>query len=676
MRRGPASEVCLVTMPYVALERPSIALSLLQAVLQRAGIPTRVLYENLRHAEFLGLHEYRLIEDLRCEVLLGDWVFSDVAFPDRGEDRDAYLAGLFGPGSRTAFERAYGVRVDDALEILEEARARAGQFVESSLERVLELRPRIVGCTSTFQQHVASLALLRRIREADPEIVTLLGGANCETTMGRSTHRSFPWVDFVVSGEGDAVIGDLCRALLGNGRDLPAEDLPYGVFGPEHRLHGYPPSELGDGLPRAVTRDLSDLPSPSYDDYFETLEASPHAGKIFPSLPIETSRGCWWGERAHCTFCGLNGSGMAYRSRPAAAVLRELAELSERYGYKNFEVVDNILDMRFFDTVLATLAEEQNGYRIFYEIKANLKRHQVALMRDAGITWVQPGIESLSTEVLRLMNKGSTATTNLQLLKWCRQQGIYVSWNILYGFPGEELGWYEPLLDWLPLVTHLQPPSVAQPIRFDRYSPYHAEPEKYGLALTPNQHYAQVYPLPGEELADLAYFFDGSGAPAYRRLRGAEMPGVLVRLGELIEAWQKAFYSGLPPLLCIEATDEGATVLDYRACATATRHDLTGLAQRVYEICDEAPSFAGLMRRLRADGHADPRESAVRRVVDDLRERRLLVDLDQRLVALAVRGDIPSLPETTEFPGGYVASSAAEMMASRRRRHEAKGALA
>ena len=31
-----------------------------------------------------------------------------------------------------------------------------------------------------------------------------------------------------------------------------------------------------------------------------------------PTLLIETSRGCWWGERNHCTFCGLNGSSMSF----------------------------------------------------------------------------------------------------------------------------------------------------------------------------------------------------------------------------------------------------------------------------------------------------------------------------------------------------------------------------
>ena len=40
-----------------------------------------------------------------------------------------------------------------------------------------------------------------------------------------------------------------------------------------------------------------------------------------PTLFLETSRGCWWGQRMHCTFCGLNGSGMVYRSAEANTAL-------------------------------------------------------------------------------------------------------------------------------------------------------------------------------------------------------------------------------------------------------------------------------------------------------------------------------------------------------------------
>ena len=99
--------------------------------------------------------------------------------------------------------------------------------------------------------------------------------------------------------------------------------------------------------------------------------------------------------------------------------------------------VDNILDMRYFRDVLPQLRERQLGLTLFYETKANLTKEQVKLLRDAGVLAIQPGVESLSTHVLQLMRKGVTALQNIQLLKWCRQYGVTVAWNLLYGFPGE-----------------------------------------------------------------------------------------------------------------------------------------------------------------------------------------------------------------------------------------------
>ena len=44
---------------------------------------------------------------------------------------------------------------------------------------------------------------------------------------------------------------------------------------------------------------------------------------------------------------------------------------------------------------------------------------------------IQPGIESLSDHVLKLMRKGTTALQNIQLLKWCREYGVQPEWNLL-----------------------------------------------------------------------------------------------------------------------------------------------------------------------------------------------------------------------------------------------------
>lgn len=522
------TDVCLVLMPYASVERPSIALGLLKASLQHSEIRSTVLYPNIWFAQEIDLDMYTAFSDVFIMNFLGEWTFSGAAFPDFQPDHSEYLRLALGKGDYRRY--FFGA---DPKEVLWGVREKAASFIDRVAQSVLDLQPRIVGCSSTFQQHCASLALLRRIRELEPEVITLMGGANCEEVMGQTTHREFPWVDFVVSGEGDDLFSDLCRKLLDQGRDVDPTELPYGVIGPAHRRS----SAVGIKAPRASVQHLDRVPIPDYDDYFQTLRTSQIAPYVEPGLLIETARGCWWGQKHHCTFCGLNGSGISYRSKSPTRVVEEFTQLSQRYGLRKIEVVDNILDMTYMNTVLPTLAAEEEPYTIFYETKANLKREHMQQLANAGIRWIQPGIESMHDSALKLLNKGNTAWMNVQLLKWARELGIRVIWNILAGIPGESDEWYCEMAEWLPLIAHLQPPSGSvSGIRYDRFSPYHERPADWGLKLLPNRMYAYVYPLSLEVLADLAYFFEDADDLVCRKLDPAgvrlDRPGL-----EKLKAW-------------------------------------------------------------------------------------------------------------------------------------------
>ncbi|MCI0442202.1 radical SAM protein, partial [bacterium] len=99
---------------------------------------------------------------------------------------------------------------------------------------------------------------------------------------------------------------------------------------------------------------------------------------------------------------------------------------------------DSILDLRYYKDYIPKLAERTTKLDLFYEVKANLKKVQIRLLRDAGVRTIQPGIESFSNSILQLMGKGVSALQNIQLLKWCKELGVSVYWNLLWGFPGED----------------------------------------------------------------------------------------------------------------------------------------------------------------------------------------------------------------------------------------------
>jgi len=622
--------IVLVHMPYAAVERPSIGLGTLQACLRQAGLDCEVLYANLLLAERIGLKRYKLVEFTPTDVFLGEWTFGKAAFPDFQPDVDAYFAGA----ELDVIEAIFGPR-EQLRPIFAELREEMPDFVEGLARRIVAGNPRVVGCGSTFQQHCASLALLRRIKELRPEIITVLGGANCEGSMGQVTHREFTWVDYVVSGEADELVVDLFRGLLEGRRDFPDS-----VLGPEQR---------GQAPGRTSVKAMDGVPTPDYDDYFRQLDLLSIGQRIEPGLLLESSRGCWWGALHHCTFCGLNGTGMAYRSKSPERTLQDFSRLQERYGSGRFEVVDNILDMRYFTSVLPQL--EGRGLNIFYETKANLKREHVQQLARSGVRWIQPGIESMHDEVLRHIEKGSTALTNVQLLKWTREFGVRVSWNFLSGFPGEQDEWYAQMAEWLPLIAHLQPPQEQSPnprwtwrvtqIRYERFSPYHVRPTDFGLELAPNRYYASVYPLSPESLDDLAYFFEDRELLKLPRTgpRSDEesRPGRRA-LEQWVDHWIRIYWRENPIVLSMVEMDGRLKIIDTRPCAPQRLVTLEGRARELYLACETPQTCASL--------GVEEKELA------GLVGQKLLLQLGDRYLALAVRGDCPAMPRNWEFPGG------------------------
>ncbi|HEU5384292.1 MAG TPA: RiPP maturation radical SAM C-methyltransferase [Streptosporangiaceae bacterium] len=696
-----APDVCLVTMPYASPTRPSMALGLLKAILAEGGISASVAYANLWFAESVGLRRYSLCaSNMPIVFLAGEWTFAAAAFGDdpRRAERDAEYLRQIRAASDGYPQVWSGARGREFIADLLALREAATAFVDEAARRVLATGARVVGCTSTFEQHVASLALLRRIRELDPGVITMLGGANCETVMGEATHRCFPWVDYVVSGEADGLVTELCRLALSRGRDVPAGELPRGVLGPAHRETTELSQPGGAGarltghrkprhkLARALFSDLDSLPTPRYEDYFAALATSKIAPHVRPGLPLESSRGCWWGAAHQCTFCGLNGTSLGYRSKSPERVLAEVRELEDRYGVTDFEAVDNILDMAYHKTLLPELAADARerrpqpaagpgpGHdpspgpgprRIFFEIKANVSRAQVAALVDAGIMWVQPGIESLHSEVLKLMDKGIQGWQNVQLLKWARELGLRLSWSILWGFPGEKDDWYEDMAQWLPAMTHLPPPAATPRVRFDRYSVYHEQASRLGLILFPIGTLSLVYPAGPGDLDSMAYFFTTEPNSGPLRIIQTLDEAVTANPGvravtQAVRDWSAAHRGGDLPVLTREDRAGVLEITDTRACARTPRQLLTGLARAVLLACDNAPRPARLAELVSRDAGLAASQDEIDAVVRQLLGDRLVLAMDERLVSLVLRGPVPDrIPGYSEFPGGGLVATAA-----------------
>lgn len=618
------TQCILVQMPFHSLRRPNLGLSLLKACAERAGHQAQVRYLNIDFAARCGIRLHQLIaERIPQELLVGDLVFASAAFGsvdqpfDRIKQFRTHLESV--PGR-------IGSLPDWLLGELPALAAFADQFVEEVARRLLQEKIDLLGFSTLFQL-VPSLALSRRYKELGGHAPVVLGGSSCDGEMGTSVHSLFPWVDFVCRGEGETVLVSLLDAMSENRSDFSHIPALLSRSGRPATTPSALPLHPSLHALQSSSATLDDLPFPDYHDWLNQLAtARMQMDRDDLMLPIETSRGCWYGEKVHCTFCGLNGSTMRYRSKSPDRVLQEVASLSKSYDIDSLFAVDNILDYKYFQSLLPALAKLDHGMRIFYEVKSNLTRDQVRLLRDSGITWIQPGIESLSSSVLRTMRKGVTAIQNLQLLKFTAEYGMGVAWNILYGFPEEDAFEYEGMANLVPFITHLPPPLYdCNRVRLDRFSPLFVNREAAGLtSIRPCGAYSTVFPSQYGDLSSLAYYFDYE----YSVPRD---PDEYVRpLREAIREWRSV--TGSVALTKVDR-EETLYVFDTRPIAVAGMIELTGEERRILLACESAQTLENIACQLQVA------VDTVRRSLAELIELALVVHLDGRYLGLAVSMD-------------------------------------
>jgi len=619
-------KVLLLSMPMGALERPSLGLSLLKARLFESGYQCDVRYLAFSFAEFIGQQDYQwLCYELPYTAFAGDWSFTQALYGDQPELERAYLDDIL--------RDAWRLSQTDIARLLR-IRSLVPHFMDHCLNSVPWDDYAVVGFTSTFEQNIASLALAKRLKQKHPRISIVFGGANWEAEMGQELHRKFPFVDYVCSGEAEqsfpALVGRILARTSMNGKHKPIPGIVY---------RDRSKQSVSTGAPEMI-RDLDALPLPDFSDYFQDLRQCTVSAPVSPTLLFETSRGCWWGAKSHCTFCGLNGGTMAFRSKSPRRALDELEHLVDRWQMTNVEVVDNILDMKYFNDMLPALARAKRSLQIFYEVKSNLSRTQVRLLHEAGVNRIQPGIESLSDHVLKLMRKGTTALRNIQLMKWAREFDITVEWNILYGFPGETPEDYRRILDLLRAIRFLRPPCAAGPIRLDRFSPYHNSPGEFGLTnVRPMKTYRYLYPFDEESLKRIAYYFDFD----YESDR--DPTGYAAEVVAFVNEWRSSPDAGT--LRSVTRPDGSLVIFDTRPGATVPELTLSGLDQAAYEFCDELQAGSNIIRHLRALFPAvNFSDQQVFEFLKSLVENKLMVTDGHNYLSLALQ--IPRLSPATK----------------------------
>ncbi len=606
------TQVALVNMPFSYAKYPSIQLGTLSALLKSNGIPVDCHHLNVRFAHLIGAELHESICEKRA--LFGEWLFSSLLFKENS--KRAEYPKIFKP----VFEQA-SQESGKPIGYFEEMATRiAPQFLTWALRSIDWGRYKLVGFTSTFDQNVASLTMAKLIKDLYPEIAIVFGGANFDGEMGLEHLRAFPFIDYVVIGEGEQTFLPFVREIL----DGHMDHIPDGVAYRQGGQIRFTPNPT-------LFSNFTKTGPPDYDDYYHLLaELGQTTQGLDRILLYEGSRGCWWGEKHHCTFCGLNAQSMKFRAKKPEQVFAEIAELSQRYDAVRFRLVDNIIDMGYIDNLFGKLAENHCDLDVFIETKSNLQKRQIKTLAAGGVKCMQPGLESLSLNQLRAMDKGATPMQNIVCLKWSFYYHVTVLWNILLGFPGETNEDYQRQLDLIPSLLHLQPPEATGKFWLQRFSPYFTRPHEYGVRIIgPGLAYQYVYDAKQVDLKKIAYDFE------HELDKWPVDPHLYQELVAAIESWQRMHKFGEKPFLYYSKAPNYVTIYDGRNPNRPARRRYEGVAALVIEICNESGKSIEQIRTAVAD-KTDCSEATLKPILDELMASRMLYEERGKYFTLAV----------------------------------------
>lgn len=582
---GP--RVLLVSPPWRTPYAASLALATLRPLLQAQGIECDELNGTLL---FPYTETPQLIMESFANYLFAPYLYPQLdrlALLDKCLERCHYYGNLGGLIYSVEELSAVSREQSNVLrrQLFEDIE-RAGVCLDRMVAAALDGRYDIVGFSVTFEvQLPAALVVARRIKQARPDMRVILGGAACVEAQGDGLAASFPFLDAVCHTEGEAVIGPLIRALRGEGELAMVPGIAY-VDASGLLRHNPSP---------ALMADLDALPIPQYEPFIEQFEASPWLPLGPPKFFFETSRGCWWGQKHLCTFCGLNAEGLTFRRKSPERAYREIVHLYEKYEAHNLQATDNIMDMAYLKEVMPKLAAmpKQPGrpLSIFFEVKSNLRRDQILALADGGITYVQPGIESFSDQVLQLMDKGATGLGQIQFIKWAFEAGIGLVYNLILRNPGEQAAWYRQMAELIPALVHLPPPSGLVNMHLERFSPYQTRPEEFGIRnMRPLPYYTDLFPDPQVDLNRIAYNF----AYEHDTVNDPELIEAHRVCAQLVTYWQKSWKDQLASYV---ETAGCIVITDHRKNSLRQHTPLTGRAAELFRYLDRVRPWGAIQRR-------------------------------------------------------------------------------
>ena len=578
-------DIALISTPWPLYSRPSIQLGAIKAYLQskHPDIEVHSDHAYLKIAAGIG---YQLYHEISERTWLAEAVYAVLLFPQRFKEIERIFYRQAAPASiirKTGLKKIMSV-VKEATDAFISQR-NWGNYL-------------LAGFSVSLCQMTSALYVIKRIKQKFPELIIVIGGSTFSGSTTPDFFKLFTDVDVVVNGEGELPFSQLVGCLKAS---PVLSELP--------RIRGIVTvrtANIDDASKEfQQMKSLTALPPPDYDDYFELLKSLPPQNMLFPTLPVETSRGCWWqktsaaGKSSGCAFCNLNLQWEGYRTKGSVQVVDEIDHLTGKYQSLSVALVDNVLPRNTSTEVFAKLDRLKKDLRLFSEIRAATSWTELKVMAKAGMQEVQIGIEALSTSLLKKLHKGTTAIQNLEIMRDCEALEITNISNLIMQFPGSD---EQDVAETLRGLEFAMPYRPLKTVGFwlGLGSPVWQDPKVYGIKSVFN-HPNWGCLFPQKVFTRMRFMIQ-----AYRGDLGYQRK-IWRPVEDTVKTWQKTYTElnggpGRSPTLNLRDGREFLIIRQRNLNSETINHRLVGTSRLIYLFCrrhrslkrirDQFPAFS------------------------------------------------------------------------------------
>ena len=288
------------------------------------------------------------------------------------------------------------------------------------------LSPKIVGITATTLAVVNAVKIIKKIKEAFPEIIAVMGGAHI-SALPKQTFSECSELDYGVIGEGEETFLGLVESITGK-KNIPIES-----------IKGLVCRSGKDGIrltePRPFIQDINKLPHPAYDllPMDRYLPALVNYRKL-PQTSVICSRGCPY----QCIFCTKHIFGNKARFIDPEKIYQALYLLKERYGIKEINFYDDTFNL--FPAWVSRVCDLIKDLNLIWQCNGKpdlISPELLKKMKKAGCYRINYGVESISKKSLKLLRKQTTPDAIRRAFRQTRNCGIETLAFMMFGIPGE-----------------------------------------------------------------------------------------------------------------------------------------------------------------------------------------------------------------------------------------------